>query len=92
MFWTLLADMYDKPGDRIQLFHQMIGRGGYICFIYADTSLSFHEFSSLTYLIPTFSGKNGSDDIWVLQPDEVTSIGILCACTHLGLQCWEGIF
>jgi hypothetical protein len=43
------------------------------------------NFQVLTYLIPAFSGKNGSDDIWVLRPDEVTFIGILCACTRLGL-------
>jgi pentatricopeptide repeat protein len=78
--------VYDKPGDGIQLFHEMrsdeVGTFG---FIYADTSLRLHEFSSLTYLIPAFSGKNGSDDRSVLRPDEVAFIGILCACTRLGL-------
>ncbi|KAM0846411.1 hypothetical protein ACQ4PT_055688 [Festuca glaucescens] len=48
--------VYGEPGDGIQLFHEMIGRG-----------------------------KNGSDDQLVLRPDEVTFIGVLCACTRLGL-------
>ncbi|KAM3405990.1 hypothetical protein ACQJBY_000187 [Aegilops geniculata] len=48
--------VYGEPGDGIELFHQMIGRG-----------------------------KNGSDDQRVLRPDEVTFIGVLCACTRLGL-------
>jgi hypothetical protein len=62
-------------------------------FIYADTSLRLHEFSSLTYLIPAFSEKNGSDDRWALRPDEVTFIGILCACTRLGLlDAWKVYF
>jgi pentatricopeptide repeat protein len=78
--------VYDEPGDGIQLFHEMrLDEVGTFGFIYADTSLSLHEFSSLTYLIPAFLGKNGSDDRWVLGPDEVTFVGILCACTRLGL-------
>ncbi|KAM0880830.1 hypothetical protein ACQ4PT_033305 [Festuca glaucescens] len=48
--------VYGEPGDGIQLFHEMIGRG-----------------------------KNGSDGQLVLRPDEVTFIGVLCACTRLGL-------
>ncbi|VAH12406.1 unnamed protein product [Triticum turgidum subsp. durum] len=48
--------VYGEPGDGIELFHQMIGRG-----------------------------KNGSDNQWVLRPDQVTFIGVLCACTRLGL-------
>jgi hypothetical protein len=78
--------VYDEPGDGIQLFHEMrLDEVGTFGFIYADTSLRLHEFSGLTYLIPAFSGKNGSDDRWVLRPDEVTFIGVLCACTRLGL-------
>ncbi|XP_047045871.1 pentatricopeptide repeat-containing protein At3g51320 [Lolium rigidum] len=47
--------VYGEPGDGIQLFHEMVGRG------------------------------NGSDGQLVLRPDEVTFIGVLCACTRLGL-------
>lgn len=39
----------------------------------------------LIYPSSAFPGKNGSDDKLVLRPDEVTFVGVLCACTRLGL-------
>ncbi|KAI5021229.1 pentatricopeptide repeat-containing protein At3g51320 [Hordeum vulgare subsp. vulgare] len=90
LFWTSLVDMYGKC-RRVAAARKVFDRlnvRNVVCWnamiighcVYGEPSDGLQLFQEMIG-----RGKNGSDDQWVLGPDEVTFIGVLCACTRLGL-------